>query len=371
MMTKYAKIVPGLLLVLTSVSIAASSEPIELSILTKAAKAKPPAANLEPQLLDFRYAPSRWQTCIGLVDDPHKSIVGSDGGLYYQYGAGRFDGFGERILADLQGEGVAKIEQSLLNTRCAIVKTRLSKGGAVLEQTTWAGIAPQPADQSWPDRRVDFLWLRNATGSENRPITLTIDSNERFRLDADGRTLYKLGADKPYCRFSVVPSEVQPQSLRNPTDETSPLKTESAPSLSRGWANPQVPCAEMYRDVMVGYGKPIAYSFRGQPGREYIAVFGFIEGYYEKPGARPMEIRVEGKTIRELEVIRDAGRNKPMAVIVEIRDENNDGKIDLGVYSPDKAQDKNTILSGLWIFEKVNMPAEAEVISGNFKNKPL
>ncbi len=354
-----------------SAVLAAASESYELNIVTTAVQAEPQTDTLEPQVLDFRYAPSRWQTCTGLVDDPHKTIVGSDGGLYYQYGSGRFDGFGERILADLPGGEKAAIEQSLQSPRLPIVKTRLSKGGAVLEQTTWAGIAPQPADQSWADRRVDFLWLRNATGSENRPIILTIDSNDRFHLGSDGKSLFKLGDDKPYCRFSVAPTEIEPALLRNATEETSPLKSESAPALSRGWANPQVPCAELYRDVLVGYGRPIAYSFRGQPGRSYIAAFGFIEGYYEKPGARPMEIRIEGKTIRELEVIREAGRNKPMAVIVEVRDENNDGKIDLGVYSPDKAQDKNTILSGLWIFEKDNIPAEAEVISGKFKNQPL
>jgi len=34
-----------------------------------------PAENLEKQKMDFRYAPKRWQACIGLPDDPHKSIV--------------------------------------------------------------------------------------------------------------------------------------------------------------------------------------------------------------------------------------------------------------------------------------------------------
>ena len=354
-----------------SVSIAASADPVELTVLTTAKNAEKPAGDLEPQVLDFRYAPSRWQTCIGLVDDPHKSIVGSDGGLYYQYGAGRFEGFGERIRADLPGDEKAVIEQSLQSPRLPFVKTRLSKGTAVLDQTCWAGIAPQPADKPWTDRRVDFLWLRSDASSEVRPIILTFDSNDRFRLGPDGRTLYTLGDDKPYCRFSVAPSDVQPPSLRNPVDDASPLKTDRAPAVSRGWANPQVPCAEVYRDVMVGYGKPIAYSFRGKAGQSYVAALGFIEGYYDKPGARPMEIRVEGKAVREMEVIRDAGRNKPMAVIVEVRDENGDGKIDLGVYSPDKAQDKNTILSGLWIFDNNNKPAEAEVISGKFKTRPL
>ncbi|MHC4098521.1 MAG: hypothetical protein ACYSU3_20995 [Planctomycetota bacterium] len=79
---------------------------------------KGPTEGLEPQKLDFRYAPGRWQACIGLPDDPHKSIVGSDGGLYYDYGGGRFYGFGTRILADLETQGQkSKIEQSLWHPR--------------------------------------------------------------------------------------------------------------------------------------------------------------------------------------------------------------------------------------------------------------
>ena len=36
---------------------------------------KGPTEGLEPQKLDFRYAPKRWQACIGLPDDPHKIIA--------------------------------------------------------------------------------------------------------------------------------------------------------------------------------------------------------------------------------------------------------------------------------------------------------
>ena len=65
--------------------------------------------HLEPQQLDFRYRPNDWQTCIGLPDDPHKSIVFSDGTIYYDYshpreGKGLFRSFQTRITAALDVE---------------------------------------------------------------------------------------------------------------------------------------------------------------------------------------------------------------------------------------------------------------------------
>ena len=38
----------------------------------KAFPLRGPDAGLEPEILDFRYAPLHWQTCIGLPLDPYK-----------------------------------------------------------------------------------------------------------------------------------------------------------------------------------------------------------------------------------------------------------------------------------------------------------
>jgi len=121
---------------------------------------KGPTEGLEPQKQDFRYAPGRWQACIGLPDDPHKSIVGSDGGLYYDYGGGNFYGFGTRILADLETQGTkSKIEQSLSHPRIPIVVTDHTNGGLTLRQEAWAGAPHEESVSQWSPRRVDYLWL--------------------------------------------------------------------------------------------------------------------------------------------------------------------------------------------------------------------
>ncbi len=35
--------------------------------------------------IDFKYSPSIIQTCIGLVDDEHKTIIREDGSINYNY----------------------------------------------------------------------------------------------------------------------------------------------------------------------------------------------------------------------------------------------------------------------------------------------
>jgi hypothetical protein len=97
-------------LLLNTYAVFAEEQPLSLHagstlVEAKVFPFKGPTEGLEPQKLDFRYAPGRWQVCIGLPDDPHKSIVGSHGGLYYDYGSGIFYGFGTRILASLDTQG--------------------------------------------------------------------------------------------------------------------------------------------------------------------------------------------------------------------------------------------------------------------------
>ncbi|WP_313637669.1 hypothetical protein [Paenibacillus sp.] len=42
-------------------------------------------ANWEKRRIDFRYGPDVIQTCIGLVDDVHKTIVREDGSMNYNF----------------------------------------------------------------------------------------------------------------------------------------------------------------------------------------------------------------------------------------------------------------------------------------------
>lgn len=168
---------------------------------------KGPTEGLQPQKLDFRYAPRRWQVCIGLPDDPHKSIVGSDGGLYYNYGGGHFYGFGTRVLAGLETQGPkSKIEQSLWHPRIPIVITEQKIGDLTLRQEAWAGAPYAESVSQWGPHRADYLWLKmfnNSTRPQTGRIVLQIDAKDGFVINDSKTRLFERGnSKKTFCVLS-------------------------------------------------------------------------------------------------------------------------------------------------------------------------
>ena len=260
---------------------------------------KGPTEGLEPEQLDFRYAPGRWQACIGLPDDPHKSIVGSDGGLYYDYGGGRFYGFGTRILADLETQGLkSKIEQSLWHPRIPIVVTEQKIGGLTLRQEAWAGAPYSESISQWSPRRVDFLWLKvtnNSPRSQTGQIVLQIDAKDGFVINDSKTRLFKRGnPQKTFCVLSPACSAFSPPDLsKNYVPETG-IEVDRSPGISKNWAQPNIACDPHFRDVMVGNARPLVFKYRAEPKKKYRLAFGLIEGWHAKAGVRPLEIRIEG-----------------------------------------------------------------------------
>jgi hypothetical protein len=157
-----------------------------------------PVDGLEPQTLDFRYSPVRWQVCIGLPDDPWKSIVGSDGGLYYRYGGGKYYDFKARLKPVLAADGPAgKIRQRLLDPRVPLVISEQSRGDLTLTGEAWAAPpdAPGMTVEQWSRRRVDYLWLRlKNTGTKKAEGVVALQEDT-----------WPPGPANPHLR--VVPSE--------------------------------------------------------------------------------------------------------------------------------------------------------------------
>ncbi|MHC4315330.1 MAG: hypothetical protein ACYSW3_23030 [Planctomycetota bacterium] len=337
---------------------------------------KGPTEGLEPQKLDFRYAPGRWQACIGLPDDPHKSIVGSDGGLYYDYGGGRFYGFGTRILADLETQGQkSKIEQSLWHPRIPIVVTEQNFGDLTLQQEAWAG-APYSEDISqWSPRRVDYLWLK-VTNNGARPqkgrIVLQIDAKDSLIINDDKTRLLERGnPNKTFCVLSPACSAFSPPDLSEEDTSEHGIEMDHSPGVNKNWAQPNVACHSCFRDIMVGNARPLVFKYRAEPNKKYRVAFGLIEGWHNKAGVRPLEIRIEGKVVRSVDLIGEYGKNTPVVLLFDTKDENGDGKIEMGVYSPKDAEDKNTILSGLWVFDAKAAVNQKDVLADNLDKRAL
>jgi hypothetical protein len=337
----------------------------------KAFPLKGQTKGLEPQVLDFRYAPYRWQACIGLPDDPHKSIVGSDGGLYYEYGRGPYYDFATRILAELDTKGTkSNIRQSLWDPRIPIVITEQNTGNLTLRQEAWAGAPQEQNVEEWSPHRVDYLWLRMKNEGQRKTdarIVLQVDSKKQLVLNEQHtRLLEKDNPDKTFCTISPACASVE-YAARPETD----IVADHSPGINRGWAQPKVNCDQRFRDILVGWGRPLVLMYRVKPGKTYRIAFGLIEGYHQKPGIRPLEIRIEGKPVYSVDMVKEYGQNKPAVFCFDAQDQNNDGIIEMGIYSPEQAEDKNTILSGLWIFEARNAPAKEEILAGGIDDRAL
>lgn len=330
------------------------------------------AGKIEPQRLDFRYAPYRWQTCIGLPDDPHKSIVGSDGGLYYEYGGGRYYDFKTRILASLDAKGpTGEVRQSLLDPRVPVVITEQDTGTLSLRQQAWAGAVEGEDVEDWSRKRVDYLWLKlknNGPQEATGRIVVQVDSKDQLVLNEDRtRLVEKHNPDKTFCIIDPACTLIEYAAGLD-----SDIVTEYPTGMNCNWAAPKVECDRRFHDILVGWNRPITLTFPAKPGKTYRVAFGLIEGWHEKPGLRPLEIRIESRRVRSVDLIKEVGRNMPGVFCFDATDRDNDGLLEMGIYSPaGDFEDENTILSVLWIFEPKNAPSKKEILAGGIDNRAL
>ncbi len=337
---------------------------------------KGPTDGLESQVLDFRYAPRRWQVCIGLPDDPHKTIVGSDGGLYYDYGRGRFHDFKTRILARLDTQGQkGKMTQSLVHPRIPIVVSEQITGNLTLYQQAWAGAPYEKHISQWARRRVDYLWLKMVNAglkSQKGRIVVQVDSPRKLNVSENKDRLLESGnPKKTFCRISPACDSYRPPGTSQEPASGAEIEITQSPAINKGWARPAVPCDPRFRDVMVGYGRPLVFSYKAKPNKTYRIGFGLIEGWHSEPGIRPLEIRIEGKRVGSIDLVAEHGKNVPAVFLFDAQDQNRDGVIEMGVYSPGVAKDKNTILTSLWVFDAKKAPKEEELLTKNLDNQAL
>ena len=332
-----------------------------------------PLEHLEPEVLDFRYRPERWQACLGLPDDPFKTIIGSDGGLYYKFGQGppEYEQFEVRLLAELeaQGERGSRL-QELYGARVPIVTTRQRCGGLELQQVAWAGAPEGAAVVQWAPRRRDFLWLTASNASRASvpgKLRLEVAAGLAVRLD-DTRTrlVEEATPERAFCSFSRPCDPAAREPARSQLQIVSPRHR-----AAWNWAAPNKSCDEIFHHALVGEAGPLVFNFPVEKGRHYNVAFGLIEGWHHEPGKRPLEIRLEGKVVRKLDLVRDYGRNTPVVLAFSAQDEDGDGQLTLAVSPVEGAEDRNTILSGLWIFPAEAAPEPADILSGKATRSAL
>jgi hypothetical protein len=342
-----------------------------------------PLAGLEPEVLDFRYQPGRGQACLGLPDDPYKTIVGSDGGLYYDYGKrgpGPYDNgqgsFGTRVLADLQAEGApGPRQQSLYSPRIPIVVTQREHGDWLVRQEAWSGVLQGETLEARTPQRVDYLWLtltNRSRESRTGTVALNAGTTSALNLDATRKQVLRHGpGENIFCQFSRACQPPAGNGDRH--DAAGPMRVEarSGVSVTRNWARPQVECASCFRHVLVGFGQPLEFRFAASAHQKFRVAVGLIEGWHAEPGKRPVQVQVEGQPARTVDLVQELGQNVPRVLQFPAADIDGDGQVAVTVHPVAGAEDRNTILSGLWIFPADAAPTDAEIVSGKADARAL
>lgn len=97
------------------------------------------------EVVDYAYAPALWQTAVGLIDDPNKSVVDKSGTLLYGFTKG-FDGtFATRIRIDLAPD-TQWVLQRVQSPRIPIVITQSQVGSLAIAQNAFSVAKPERSD---------------------------------------------------------------------------------------------------------------------------------------------------------------------------------------------------------------------------------
>jgi hypothetical protein len=258
-------------------------------------------AATEPQI-DFRYAPTWWQTSICLPDDWQKTLVGKEGTLLYDF-PGKHSGFKTRIGLDF-GPQTKWLRQELVGPRVPIVRTVKQAGTVEIVEETFAVTAPLPF-----------------AAPKEKPAPQPFE-----RVDGGGGNI--------------------------------------------DWAAPTVPCDPGFRNIAVAMNGTVQYRVRAAAGKHYTIVVGLCEGWHAKPAQRVLDLAIEGKARKTVDMIAEHGKNVPALYPFEACDENGDGWIDLNVAAANGSVDRNTILNVLWVFEG-KAPAMSELLTGKSSRPAL
>ena len=134
------------------------------------------------RVLDFRHAPPKWQTAIGLSDDPQKSLVDESGALLYHYGKGS-SGFGTRIAVEVSPNALRQ-KQQLHAPRVPIVRTLLAAEGLEIVEEAFADTdSPAPGNS-----RADWILVHvTNTGAAEQIVRPRIIVETRLNFQFAGR----------------------------------------------------------------------------------------------------------------------------------------------------------------------------------------
>ena len=167
--------------------------------------------------------------------------------------------------------------------------------------------------------------------------------------------------------FAVAPP-VAPVKAKK---DDSVIERLGSQTVQANWGKPPKTYDPAFRNIAVGYAQPVQYRFQSQLARRFTVVFGLCEGWHTHAGKRILDLQIEGKTRRTVDLVGEKGRNIPALFPFNATDENGDGWIDLAVAPSENSRDKNTILNVLWVFPESDAPPLDELLTGQSSKPPL
>ena len=201
--------------------------------------------------VDFRFAPSDFQSTICFPDDPNKTVLGKCGDLRYDFPADIFaaiDEFRTVVEFSVAGMGQDKwLEQRMESPGVPIVHTRLERHGTPIELIAFA-------TRRDGEGRVDNVLIEIATGSDQLVAApkVRIRSCRNYRLGESSGAVANVYRDESKDPWMIC----IPQDASIVAGELSWHKDESSYTLvlGHGEAKPNHPIRVLFRFPQAGDG---------------------------------------------------------------------------------------------------------------------
>jgi len=196
----------------------------------------------------------------------------------------------------------------------------------------------------------DASWIRQDLYSSRVPIVKTYSKSEGLEI-----------TEEAFAVTGAPPVSLPENALKRIDNGT----------IENGWASPSPGFDQSLRNISLHMDGSIQYELLVPAGSSRLVALTLCEGYWGEPGRRVLSLGVEGSAPRTVDMVAEAGKNKPLAFWFEARDADADGKIRISVDAAPHATDKNAILNGLWVFDPKTKTDSEALLKGNMKSLAL
>ncbi len=309
---------------------------ILLSILL-AGPASIPADGAPP--VDHCYSPVNVRTPIGIKDGPRNPVVLNDGSLLIN---------GYSLEAEPVGidgsDSVPRVtwKQYLVDGYLPIVQTQAEIQDLQIRKTSFTlPTKNTPCDvmrievlnASDKERSVEWSLQFGSMDARVTDVGLVLEATTGIRAYVPRRWGYRVSGcelrSRPKALGYVGHHHVESTSVDIPDG-----------------------VADVFRRAAVGpNGTPIRFRFPAEGDTKYTVILGLCEGYWEKPGRRLLNLRVEGDSALTVDPVEISGKNRPTILQFLGQDENRDGWIDISSTANRKSPDQKAILNAIWVLD--------------------